>query len=272
MKTIMDIKKEILSGLDKIKQEVPLIHHITNYVVMNDCANITLHIGASPVMAHAPEEVEEMVSIASGLVLNIGTLTLDTVDTMIKAGKKANERNIPVLLDPVGAGATSMRTNEANRILDSIKVDIIKGNAGEISTLAGFDATVKGVDSVETSSEPYEIVETLAKKRQTCVVITGINDWVSDGCKTFCVKNGHINMSKVVGMGCMVGSVITSFASVMEDMALAAVSGLVSMGISAELAAEKGDKPATYKRELLDSIYMLDKERIMKYTRVEYKG
>jgi len=265
----MNIKETIADSLDRVRKEVPLVHHITNQVVMNDCANITLHIGGSPVMSHAPEEVEEMVSLADCLILNIGTLTGNLVESMVKAGRRANQKGIPVLLDPVGTGATGLRTEASQRILSELKIDIIKGNAGEISVLSGIGGRVRGVDSVGESEDPREVVEKLAAETGSCVVMTGSVDWVSYGNRTFRVKNGHVLLSKLSGTGCILGSIIGAFAGVLKDSLTASLAGLVSLGAAAELAAEKESLPASFKRALFDEVYALDREKIMKNARVE---
>jgi len=255
-------------ALDKVREKRPLVHHITNFVVMNDCANVTLHIGGSPVMAHAPEEVEEMVALADSLVLNIGTLTRELVDAMVVAGRRANRKGIPVLLDPVGAGATTMRTEAARRLLSEVKVSIIKGNAGEVSVLAGVDAVVRGVDSAGTSGDLPEVAQKLARMNDCTVVITGAVDWVSDGRRTYSVHNGHTLMGAITGTGCMSGSVVAAFAGTVPDPVLAALSGLVCFGVAGELAAEKETKPASFKRTLFDELYALTREKVERLARL----
>ena len=266
-----EITKQINEGLEKLRQEGPLIHHLTNHVVMNDCANITLHIGGAPVMTFAPQETEEMASLASGVVLNIGTLTEEYVEEMITAGKVARQKGVPVLLDPVGAGATSMRTSAAKRILDEVGVDIIKGNAGEISVLAGIDATVRGVDSMGTSMEPSSVVQKMAADYKIVAVITGETDWVSNGEDTYKVKNGHKYLSALVGTGCMLDSITTAFASAMEDRSMASVAALAVFGISAELAALNPEVkgPASFKKSLFDEIYNINGDKIEKRAKIE---
>ncbi|AGL02595.1 hydroxyethylthiazole kinase [Desulfoscipio gibsoniae] len=191
--------KDIAGGLIKIRETKPLIHNITNMVVMNDTANILLHIGASPVMAHAQEEVEEMVALSGALVLNIGTLTPELVKSMIYAGKKANQLGIPVVLDPVGAGATSLRTQSSLRILNDINVTILRGNAAEIAILGGLDATVKGVDAAGVSAGSAEVAQLVAEKFGLIVAITGKIDAVSDGKRSILIENGHQMMGGLTG-------------------------------------------------------------------------
>jgi len=255
--------------LAKIKKTKPLIHHITNWVTIYDCANIVRAIGALPVMAHAKEESADMSAIAQALVLNIGTLTPTLVESMISAGKKANEKNIPIVLDAVGVGATKLRTDKALEILDKVKVSIIKGNASEIGTLAGVKAETKGVESINVEGNLIEIAKKLAKKRNAVVVITGKEDIVTNGEKVFIVKNGHDMLSKFVGTGCMVASLIGSFASIEKDYLKAAVAALVCFGIAGELATKESRGPGSYKENFYDEIFNLDKNKIEKLKNFE---
>ncbi len=263
-----DFNQKIGEALVRLREKRPLVHHITNFVVMNDCANITLHIGGSPVMAHAPEEVEEMVGLADSLVLNIGTLTKELVEAMVLAGRRANEKGIPVLLDPVGAGATAMRTGAAKRLLSEIGVSIIKGNAGEVSVLAGVEAVVRGVDSAGTAGDLPEVAKKLAKDCGCTVVITGATDWVSDGRRTHSVHNGHSMMGTITGTGCMAGSMVGAFAGTVDDPLLAALAGLACFGVAGEMAAAKESLPASFKQALLDGVYALTAEQAAGLARI----
>ena len=186
-----------------VREKHPLVHHITNYVTVNDCANVTISIGASPVMADAPEEVCEMVAVAGALVLNIGTLNKGQVESMILAGGMANDRQIPVILDPVGAGATRFRTRTALRLLDELKITILKGNAGEIGVLAGAEADVRGVDSCGMIGDPVKIAKKFADMSGVTVVVSGATDIVTDGKSVLLVENGHPLMGRISGTGCM---------------------------------------------------------------------
>lgn len=246
----------------KMRLQKPLVHHITNWVTIYDCANVTRAFGALPVMAHAIEEVEEMAGIASALVLNIGTLTPDLVDSMILAGKKANLKGIPIVLDCVGVGATKLRDNEARRILNSIHVDIIKGNSSEIGKLAGADAQTRGVEAVSFEGNLAELAKKLALEQKATVVITGKEDIVSNGEKTFLIKNGHSMMGRIVGTGCMASSVIGAFCAVEKNHAFAAASALACFGICGELAAKKSRGPGSFKENFYDEIANLDEKAI----------
>jgi len=262
----------IIRTLGKIKEQKPLIHHITNWVTIYDCANIVRVVGALPVMAHAPEEVEQMTSISSALVLNIGTLTVDLVRSMILAGMKANEKKIPVVLDAVGAGATDLRTEKAKEILKKIKISILKGNSSEIGTLAGADAETKGVEAISVKGDVVEIAKSLAGKNGLTVVITGKEDIISNGKDVYVCKNGHPMMGKFVGSGCMAASVIGAFAAVEKDYALASAYALSFFGIAGEIAAKTASAPDAYKAALFDKIFDLKENEIKEMERIEKRG
>jgi len=244
--------------LEKIRKEKPLVHHITNWVTISECASLTRSLGALPIMAHAREEVEEMAGISNALVLNIGTLTSELVDAMELAAKAANKKGIPVILDCVGAGATKMRTNACLRLLKNSNISVLKGNAGEIGSIAGVKAEVRGVESVSVAGEPKKIAKNLAAKLGCVVSITSKDDIVSDGKRTFLVRNGHEIMGEIVGTGCMAASCIACFCAVEKDYVHATAAALALFGVAGELAAEKTLLPIEYKRQLIDEAYSLD--------------
>ncbi len=254
---------------EKVRKEKPLVHHITNWVTIYDCANMTRAFGALPVMAHAKEESGDMASIASALVLNIGTLTPELIESMIIAAKSANKKGIPVVLDAVGVGATRLRNESAAQLLDKVKIDIIKGNSSEIAKLAGMNVSTRGVEATKVDTDLREVAKKLAKERKATVVITGKEDIVSDGKNTYLVKNGHELMGKVVGTGCMAASVIGSFAAVEKDYAKAAAAALSIYGIAGELAAEESDGPGSFKENLYDAVYNLQKDSIEELSEIE---
>ena len=262
---------QVYELLDRIRAKKPLIHHITNWVTIYDCANITRTIGALPVMAHALEESAEMVSIASALVLNIGTLTPPLIESMIRAGKAANQQSTPIVLDAVGVGATSLRTNSALKIMKEVKIEIIKGNSAEIGTLAGVDAEVKGVEAMSVEGDPVQIAQMLAKNEGSTVVITGKQDIISDGTATYLVNNGHEMMGSIVGTGCMAASVIGCFAAVEENSTFASTAALACFGIAGELAAksDRSKGPGTYKEIFYDEVYNLNEEKIKSLEKFE---
>ena len=247
------------SSLRLIRERRPLVHQITNYVVMNETANATLALGALPVMAHAREEVEEMAALASALVLNIGTLSAPWIESMILAGKAANVAGVPVVLDPVGAGATRFRTETAERILREVRVSVIRGNAGEIATLAGQKAEVRGVDSIAVSA-PAEEIAHLAARLFGCVVsVTGPVDRVSDGERNLSVANGHELLGVITGTGCMSTAMTGCFLAVKPDAPLeAAVEALATFGVAAEDAAKDAKGPGSFHAALYDALYNLD--------------
>ncbi|WP_243108582.1 hydroxyethylthiazole kinase [Clostridium rectalis] len=262
--------KDISKALEKVKIKNPLIHNITNYVTINDCANVILAIGGSPVMADDENEVEEMVSIASSLVINIGTLNSSTVKSMLLAGKKANELGIPVILDPVGVGATSYRKRICETLIKEIKFAVIRGNISEIKNIAGIKTFTKGVDAVEESENlckdsikvKKQIGESLSKRLGTVIAISGKIDSVSNTNNTYFIKNGNENLCKVTGTGCMSTALIGAFCGGEDDYLKATISAVVSMGIAGEIAYEKAKKLGigSFKVALMDAIYNINEE------------
>jgi len=263
-----EINRQIADALSRLRQSKPLIHHITNFVVMNDTANVTLHMGALPVMAHAPQEVAEMTRMAGALVLNIGTLTSNWIDSMLIAGQAANEHQVPIVLDPVGAGATALRTQMSQRLLEELRVAIIRGNAGEIGALSGAGGEVKGVESVKGVEDPVAVARAMAAERGMVVAITGKRDFISDGRRTLGVDNGHTWLTTITGTGCMATTAIAAFAAVQRDYLIAAAGGLACFGLAAELAAEKAEGPASFKLALFDQIHNLRPEQLERRARI----
>jgi len=252
----------IIRDFNLIREKSPLVHNITNYVVMNNTANALLSIGASPVMAHSIDEVEEMASIASSLVLNIGTLSKEWIKSMILAGRTALKNGIPIILDPVGAGATSFRTKTCFTLIEECHPTIIRGNASEIMTLAHQSNSCKGVDSIASSFQAKDAALLLAKELNSVVVVSGETDYITDGNKLICIKNGSSLMSKVTGMGCTATAITGAFAAVDEDPFQSAVSAMAVMGITGELAAINAKGPGTMQLNFLDELYLLSGEKI----------
>jgi len=255
--------------LEKVREQKPLVHHITNWVTIYDCANIVKVLGGSPVMAHAPEEVAQMTNIASALVLNIGTLTNDLIEAMKIAALAANKKNIPIVLDVCGAGATKFRDQKILELLEQVKIDIIKGNASEIARVSGLDVSTKGVDSSEVNTDLTLVAKQLAKQKDCIVVITGKIDIIASKDKCFKVKNGNEMMEHVVGTGCMAASVIGTFAAVGDDLAIAACAGLCAYEVAAEQAVNISSGPATFKEKLFDCIFNLKSSDIDASQRIE---
>ncbi len=254
--------------LDRVRQQKPVVHHLTNWVTIYDCAQVVKTLGASPVMAHAPEEAAEMAQIASALVLNIGTLTVEVVEAMKLAARSANRKGAPVILDACGAGATALRDRKAMELLSEVRVDVIKGNASEVARVGGESVETRGVDATEVGGDLVSLAERLAKQRRATAVITGQVDIATDGSTTYLVKNGHAMMTRVVGTGCMATSVIGAFAAVERDLGLAAACALSVFGIAAELAAEKATGPASFKEHLFDCLYSLDRTTVERMQKI----
>lgn len=231
--------------IEDIKNKKPLIHHMTNYVTVNDCANITLAIGAAPVMADAIEEAEDMVSIASVFVINIGTLNATKIKSMVAAGKKANELHIPVIFDPVGCGATPYRLEMARMLMQDVHMTVIRGNISEIMALAGETVHMKGVDAgEELLNNEEEILKKVAKKWGTILAVTGETDKITDGHRMTCIKNGCAEMARITGTGCMCTSLVASFVGTAPTEPYeATVEAVMAMGLAGELAwKENGNK------------------------------
>ena len=249
--------------LARLRERKPLVHQITNYVVMNETANATLALGALPVMAHACEEVEEMVGLASALVLNIGTLSPPWVDAMLLAGKAANARNVPVVLDPVGAGATHYRTDTVRRILDEVKVTVLRGNRGEIATLVGIEAEVRGVESIEVGGEAAELARVAGRNLSLVASVTGPVDHVSDGSRVLAVANGHELLATVTGTGCMASAITGCFLAAKPEAPVeAAAEALAAFGVAAEDAAVAARGPGSFHVGLYDGLAALHPETL----------
>jgi len=263
--------KEISKVVDLVRESNPLVHNITNVVVTNFTANGLLALGASPVMAYAKEEVAEMASIAGALVLNMGTLRPDEVEAMLLAGKSANVNNVPVLFDPVGAGATSYRIEVARHIPAEIELAIIRGNAAEIANVINERWEIKGVDAGAGNGNVVSIAKQAADELNTVAVITGKEDVVTDGERTILIQNGHPILTKVTGTGCLLTSVIGAFVAVEKDYVKAAVAALTFYGVAAELAAaktvEKG--PGSFQIEFLNQLANTTSGDIEKYGKIE---
>jgi hydroxyethylthiazole kinase len=255
--------------LRKLRECKPLVHQITNYVVMNETANATLALGALPVMAHAREEVEEMVALAGALVINIGTLSPHWVEAMVAAGKSANARKVPVVLDPVGAGATRYRTDTAKRLLDEVQVAVLRGNGGEVATLVGVDAEVRGVESIATGAEPAELAREAARSLGVVASVTGPVDHVSDGDVVLAVANGHELLASVTGTGCMSSAVTGCFLAAKPGEPLAAAAeALAAFGVAGEDAARGAKGPGSFHVGLYDALAGLDPDTLDSRARI----
>ncbi len=276
---MIDISGSVGEAFLRIREERPLIHHMTNLVVTNDTANVTLHLGALPVMAYAAEEVSEMVEQADVLLLNIGTPTPAGIESMLVAGRAANDRGIPIVLDPVGAGATTLRTESSLRLLEELEVAVIRGNAGEIASLTRASgpsrapglrggALVKGVESVAAVDDRAAVARAMAQAAGATVAITGERDIVTDGRRVLRVDNGHRWLTTITGTGGMATTAIAAFAAVEKDYVVAAAGGLACFGVAAELAAQGARGPASFKVALFDRLYALTPEQLAASARI----
>ncbi len=261
------IAEKTVQLLKKIREHHPLIHQITNFVVMNSTANITLAIGASPIMAHSHEEMEAISGFSSALTLNIGTLTPYWVESMIKAGKEAGKRGVPVILDPVGAGATPLRDEAVRQIIDEVPVTVIRGNASEILSLSsqGKEIKIRGVDSLETVEAVRDNAFHLAHRLGKIIAITGKVDFVTDGHKSIEVHNGHAMFSAVTGTGCGATTAISCFCAVEKekDFLTATAAALGYYGLAGEIAAENSKGPGSFQVALYDALYNLSEKTMM---------
>jgi hydroxyethylthiazole kinase len=249
-------------NLRAVRAAKPLIHNITNFVVMNFTANTLLAMGASPVMAHADNEVEEMVAFAGALVINIGTLTDTWVASMIKAGKAAAKLHKPIILDPVGSGATKLRTSAAKRIIAETGVSVIRGNASEILSLRHHDSLTRGVDSLHSVAEAKDAAKALAIELGTTLAITGPIDLVTDGRRVVEIANGHMLMPYVTGTGCAATAAIGAFAAVDGDMVSAAATALAFFGLAGEKAAQSAAAPGSFMIAMQDALYTITPEEL----------
>ena len=268
--------------LENVRKTVPLVHNITNYVTVNDVANVLLAAGGSPIMSDEPEDVEDITTICGGLNINIATLNKQTIEGMFRAGRKAAELGHTILLDPVGAGASSLRTNTAVKLMDEIKFTVIRGNISEIKTLALGSGTTKGVDADvadavtdETLDSAVKFVKDFAKKADAVVAITGAIDLVSDGDKCYVIRNGRPEMGRITGTGCQLSALTTAFVVANPDNKLeAAAAAVCTMGLAGEIGwsrMQDGDGNSTYRNRIIDAIFNMDAETLNKGAKYEIR-
>jgi hydroxyethylthiazole kinase len=251
----------IIEDLERVRTKSPLVHNITNYVVMNSTANALLAVGASPVMAHATEEVEDMVGIASALVINIGTLSEPWVAAMKKAAQQAMKKGIPVVYDPVGVGATPYRTQTFVALLEAARPSIIRGNGSEIMAVAGDTAKTRGVDSATAGENALDSARTLSRRHGCVVCVSGETDHIVEDRNMTMIRNGHPMMPKVTGLGCTASALCGAFAAANPDYFAATISAMAVMGIAGEIAAERAEGPGSLQVRFLDALFnMRDKD------------
>ena len=265
-----------------VREKTPLIHNITNYVTVNDVANILLACGASPIMSDEPDDVTDITSICGGLNINIGTLNKRSIEAMFLAGHRANELGHAVLLDPVGAGASRLRTETAQKLMDEIKFDVIRGNISEIKTLARGSGTTKGVDAdaadtvtEDSLDEMTRFAKELAKDRKCIIAITGAIDLVADARRCYVIRNGRPEMGKITGTGCQLPGMMTAFITANPDCMLdAAAASVCAMGLAGEIGfahMEDGDGNSTYRNRIIDAIYHMDDSVLEKGAKYEIR-
>ncbi|HBZ02192.1 MAG TPA: hydroxyethylthiazole kinase [Lachnospiraceae bacterium] len=268
--------------LENVRKNVPLVHNITNYVTVNDVANALLACGGSPIMSDEADDVADITSICGGLNINIGTLNKNSIEAMFVAGKQANSLGHILLLDPVGAGASKLRTDTAVKLMDELNFNCIRGNISEIKTLALGSGTTKGVDadvadavSEENLDEAIRFVKDFARKTGTIVAITGAIDLVSDGDKCYVIRNGRPEMGKITGTGCQLSGVTTAFLVANPDSQLEAVAAAVcTMGLAGEIGwsyMQAGDGNSTYRNRIIDAIFNMDAETLDKGAKYEIR-
>ena len=252
--------------LENVRTKSPLVHNITNYVTVNDVANVLLAAGGSPIMSDDADDVEDITSICGGLNINIGTLNKNTIPSMFLAGKKANALGHIVLLDPVGAGASRLRTDTANRLMREVRFDAVRGNISEIKTLCTGSGSTKGVDAdaVDTVTEAnlddvVALVKAFAKQTGCIIAVTGAIDLVSDGARCWCIRNGRAEMSRITGTGCQLSALMTAFLVANPDHKLdAAAAAVCMMGLAGEIGwanMQPGDGNSTYRNRIIDAIF-----------------
>ena len=268
--------------LEQVRISSPLIHNITNYVTVNDVANVLLACGGSPIMSDEPEDIIDITSICNGLNINIGTLNVRTIEAMYAAGQKANELKHAVLLDPVGAGASKLRTGTAMGLIEKIHFDVIRGNISEIKTLALGNGTTKGVDAdvadavtEENLDQAVAFVKSYAAQSGCVIAITGAIDLISDGKVCYVVRNGRLEMGRITGTGCQLSGMMTAFlAANPEEKCAAAAAAVCTMGLAGEIAygyMQPGDGNATYRNRIIDAIYNMTPEMLEKGAKYEVR-
>ncbi|BBD08563.1 hydroxyethylthiazole kinase [Desulfovibrio ferrophilus] len=276
----------IFENLEEVRATTPLVHNITNFVVMNTTANALLALGASPIMAHAPEEMDDLIGIVGGLVINIGTLRGPWIESMIKAGTAASERGIPVVFDPVGAGASRLRTDTAVTIMNECNPTILRGNASEILTVAAATGAAdkqrvaaalaaagganRGVDSTHSGEGISDVASDLANEYGCTVIISGPSDTITDGDSLITVTGGHNLMTKVTGMGCTASALCGAFAVTAGDPFDASVSAMAVMSAAGAVAAAQSQGPGTLQMHFYDALHNLTREQLEQAIELEW--
>lgn len=269
----MNVNQKAGELIQRVRAEVPLVHCMTNYVTVNDVANALLAIGASPIMSDDCHDVEDIVSISRALVINIGTLNECTIASMILAGKKANALHIPVIFDPVGAGASAYRNETTKKIIEEVRLDVLRGNLSEVSFVAGLEVSTKGVDSSEADADKdaVAVAGSVAKQLNCTVAITGAIDTVSDGETVVQIENGHPMLSKVTGTGCLTSGLVGAFVAVGENPVYASAAAIAATGMAGELAYQKAGSIGTgsFHIALIDALSQICENTYMEMGRLK---
>lgn len=268
---MVDFKSELDNALASISQKQPLIFSITNYVTLLDVAQGIRDCGALPVMGYEKEAADQLVEIASALYLNVGTVSNERYQAMVSSGKIANKRGIPVIVDVVAAGATPYMTNKSMSLLEEVDVDIVKGNKGEIATICGGKAEVRGVESMGHPENLLELMKDYSKKNETVLVASGAVDYVTDGRKSYFINNGTKEMGLVVGSGCVSSAVTAAFATVKSDYALASALAMSYFGLAGERASKASKLTGTFKVNFFDSLFSIAQDRDVAGIRIDEK-
>ena len=263
--------------IEEVRRSKPRVHCITNYVTANDCANILLACGASPIMADCPDESAEITAICKALVINLGTPSPQRLEAMLISGKKANEIGLPVIFDPVGAGASRFRTDFAEKLLKEVKLSIIRGNLSEIRSIAGTTSHSHGVDTADIVSDSSivscaALAEKFSAQTGAVIAVTGETDIVADSSSAYCIRNGHPIMGSITGCGCMLSALMGAFSAVSEDMLKAATAAVAAMDVCGETAAEHllpYEGNAGCRNRMIDSVYRLSTEKMDTAARIE---
>ena len=284
MSAFLDLREAVMLGdlIDNVRKNAPLVHNITNYVTVNDVANVLLACGASPIMSDEPEDVEDITSICAGLNINIGTLNKSSIEAMFRAGKRAQELGHVLLLDPVGAGASALRTDTAAGLMDRLDFTAVRGNISEIKTLASGSGTTKGVDADVADSVTEDsldssaaFVKKLAEKTGSVIAVTGAIDLVADAERCFVIRNGRPEMGRITGTGCQLSALTTAFLVANPDNKTEAVAAAVcTMGLAGEIGwsrMQEGDGNSTYRNRIIDAVFNMDKETLDKGARYEVR-
>lgn len=261
---------KVTAVISKVREQVPLVQAITNYVTINDCANILLAYGASPAMVEAYDEAFDFAKISSAIYINLGTLTKEQEMAAVQASLAAKQQNVPVVIDPVGCGAIPRKVQVIKKIREMGRIDVIKGNAGEIKFLAGAQSAARGVDSIDDGDGLLAAAVRLAKNYNCVVVATGKEDIVTNGQNTAIVQNGVEMLTKITGAGCMLGALCAATVAVETNALVAAIAAVVSMGVAGEMAFRESHLPGTFKCKLIDAIYLLEAENILKAGQIKW--